>query len=68
MMHDCALTQNYVLLVDVPLVFDPKVGLPAGRRARVHPGCCCRGQPGSSPVSAWQGAATRMLLVEVGAG
>jgi len=26
MMHDCAITQSYMLLLDVPLVFDPKVG------------------------------------------
>jgi carotenoid cleavage dioxygenase-like enzyme len=26
MMHDMALTQRYALLLDVPLVFDPKVG------------------------------------------
>jgi carotenoid cleavage dioxygenase len=26
MMHDMALTQSYALLLDVPLVFDPKVG------------------------------------------
>ena len=26
MMHDCALTANHMLLLDVPLVFDPKVG------------------------------------------
>ncbi|KAL4443616.1 hypothetical protein ABPG75_011353 [Micractinium tetrahymenae] len=31
MMHDCALTQNYVLLLDVPLVFDPKVMIKEGK-------------------------------------
>lgn len=34
MMHDCALTRNYLLLLDVPLVFDPKVG--PGQPGAVH--------------------------------
>ena len=28
MMHDCAITEHYMLLLDVPLEFDPQV---AGR-------------------------------------
>lgn len=39
MMHDCALTKNYMLLVDVPLVFDAKV-----------PACLPPGPLGSQPV------------------
>lgn len=33
MMHDCAITQNHMLLLDVPLVFDPKVGRASGSRS-----------------------------------
>lgn len=31
MMHDCAITERYMLLLDVPLEFDPQVAAEAFR-------------------------------------
>lgn len=42
MMHDMALTQNHVLLLDVPLVFDPRARGMAWAAARQRAGCRMR--------------------------
>lgn len=57
MMHDCAITEHYMLLLDVPLELDPQVAARGG-------GVACGGMLHTNQ-QAWHGMARHLLLAHL---